>query len=98
MIIACIDWIKENEAILQTKNKCTQPHFSSYQISVYTFSINHHNLHPPPPYLDSNQWIIKDLHYQCGYIVIVNINAFMHDLDMTWYACWDNRDVYDAYH
>eukprot|EP01083_Nonionella_stella_P015704 43936_1 len=88
-IVAAIDWMKENEID-------KQEHFSSlaigeYQISIYSFKMNHVNLYPPKQYTQSNQYMNKWLElnnesdYQYGYVVIVNDDSYLQEIGYAWW-------------
>eukprot|EP01083_Nonionella_stella_P300375 1025102_1 len=92
-IIAAIEWMKENDID-------KQEHFAAlaigssaaYDISIYSFGMNHVNLFPPKPYdTQSNQHMAKWLtlnnesDYQYGYVVIVNDDSYLQKIRYAWW-------------
>eukprot|EP01083_Nonionella_stella_P165658 551634_1 len=95
MIRDAIEWMKqENVSIRGEQHLTAYPIDYDHDISLYSFPINHVNLHPKPPYADSNEYMVKPLQlnnasdYQYGIAVIVNDEHYVSDVRNAYSACW----------
>eukprot|EP01083_Nonionella_stella_P177177 622034_1 len=82
-IIAAIEWMKENDID-------KQEHFAAlaigsaaaYDISIYSFKMNHVNLFPPKAYDTQSN---NESDYQYGYVVIVNDDSYLQKIRYAWW-------------
>eukprot|EP01083_Nonionella_stella_P009324 26900_1 len=93
MIRDAIEWMKQ-ENVSGEQHLTAYPIHDDHDISLYSFPINHVNLHPKPPYADSNEYMVKPLQlnhesdYQYGNAVIVNDEHYVSDVRNAYVACW----------
>eukprot|EP01083_Nonionella_stella_P009325 26901_1 len=93
MIRDGIEWMK-HETVSGEQHVSAYRIDNNHDISLYSFPMNHINLHPKPPYVDSSEYMVKPLRlnnasdYQYAYAVILNDESYITDVRRASLICW----------